>query len=75
MKYCTVRQDGEFYSCDTVDDGHRFGTSADGKFRHVEGVALPDDRIVAFGMVRGNMADLYPVLTPCGHGAQVNGTA
>ena len=73
MKYCTLFRDGnatEFISCDAVDDGHRYGPSADGTRWHVEGAHLPGDRIVAFGMVRGNMAGLhtdYTNLTPCGH--------
>ncbi len=69
MKYCTlfktgVDQDAAFVSCDAVDDDHRFGFTADQSLCHVEGVHLPDDRIVAFGMARGSMTDLYPELTP-----------
>ncbi len=72
MKYCTLFKDGiatGFIGCDAVEDDHRYGLSADGTHWHVEGVHLPDNRIAAFGMARGNMTDLYPVLTPCGHPA------
>ncbi len=82
MRYCTLFKDGnatEFIGCDAVEDDHRYGLSADGTHRHVEGVHLPDDRIVAFGAARGNMTDLYtdlyPVLTPCGHPEGVPGAA
>jgi len=72
VKYCTlVKVRGgdvtEFIRCDAVDDGHRYGFTADRAACHLPGVHLPADRIVAFGMARGNMTDPYPVLTPCGH--------
>jgi hypothetical protein len=74
MKFCTllragVAQDEAFAGCDAVDDGHRFGLTPDGTLRHAEGAHLPDDRVVAFGMVRGNMASLYGEPEPCGHPA------
>ena len=73
MKYCTLFKDGNpatFTGCDTVEDDHRYGLSADGTHWHVEGAHLPGDRTVAYGLARGNMADLYTGhtnLTPCGH--------
>jgi hypothetical protein len=80
VRYCTLFKDGdghaaEFVACDAVEDGHRYGLSADGTHWHVEGVHLPDDRIVAFGAARGSMTDLYPELTPCGHPEGVPGAA
>ena len=80
MKYCTLLkagagQDEAFAGCDAVDDDHRFGLTPDGTLRHMEGIHLPRDRTVAFGAARGDMADLYPSLTPCGHPEGVPGAA
>jgi hypothetical protein len=73
MRYCTLTKavGGEFIGCDAVDDAHPYGLTPDGNLLHTEGVYLPEDRWVAFGAARGNMADLYSdphaSLTPCGH--------
>lgn len=69
-RFCTVvrvedGQAAEIVDVSSVDEGHRFGLTADGRFCHLEGMPEPGSawwpgHPVIGGFWRGSMTETYP---------------